>query len=215
MFSKELNNILDFLELRYLKRVKKNMIKFFYNEKWEEFSLGYNSQKRYAISTYGRLMSFMDDMKAGSILKGSSAEGYKTYRYRIYTDEKVINKNLLLHRLVAEQFLPKENDKQTFVIHLDFDKTNNRLDNLRWATKVEMEAHGQKNPTVIKAIRNTVKEIRKGKRTKLNPAKVLFIRNKLDDPERKTRMKMLAKQFDVSEMQLYRIKRRENWGHLK
>ena len=192
------------------------MIKFFYNEKWKEFSLGYTSQKRYAISTFGRLMSFMDDMKKdGEILKGSLTSGYRSFRYRIIADKKVINRNLLLHRLVAEQFLPKENEAQTFVIHLDFDKTNNRLNNLRWATKEQMETHNQKNPAVIQSISNMVDDIRKGKRNKLNPSKVLYIRNKLDDPNRKTRMKMLAKQFDVSEMQLYRIKRRENWGHLK
>jgi HNH endonuclease/NUMOD4 motif len=191
------------------------MIKFFYNEKWAEFSLGYTSQKRYAISTYGRLISFINNMKDGNILKGSLASGYNTFRYRIYADKKVINRNLLLHRLVAEQFLPKESEEQIFVIHVDFDKTNNRLDNLRWATKEQMEIHNQKNPAVIQSISNMVDDIHKGKRNKLNPSKVLFIRNKLDDPERKTRMKILAKQFDVSEMQLYRIKRRENWGHVK
>jgi HNH endonuclease/NUMOD4 motif len=191
------------------------MIKFFYNEKWKEFSLGYNSQKRYAISTCGRLMSFMDNMKEGEILKGSLTGGYNSFRYRIFGNKKVINRNILLHRVVAEQFLPKENEEKVFVIHLDFDKNNNRLDNLRWATKGEMEVHNQKNPAVIQSISNMVKDIHQGKRYKLNPSKVLFIRSKLDDPNRKTRMKMLAKQFDVSEMQLYRIKRRENWGHLK
>ena len=192
------------------------MIKFFYNEKWKEFSLGYNSQKRYAISTYGRLMSFMDDMKKdGEILKGSLTGGYNSFRYRIRANKKVINRNLLFHRLVAEQFLPKENEEQIFVIHLDFDKNNNHVENLRWATQEQVEIHNQKNPTVIQSISNMVEDIHQGKRNKLNPSKVLFIRNKLDDPNRKTRMKMLAKQFDVSEMQLYRIKRRENWGHLK
>jgi HNH endonuclease/NUMOD4 motif len=191
------------------------MIKFFYNEKWKEFSLGYNSQKRYAISTYGRLMSFMDDMKHGEILKGSLTGGYNSFRYRIYANKKVINRNILLHRVVAEQFLPKEDEEKIFVIHLDFDKNNNRVDNLQWATKEQMQIHNKKNPAVIQQIETMVDNIRKGKKNKLNPSKVLYIRNKLDDPNRKTRMKMLAKQFDVSEMQLYRIKRRENWGHLK
>jgi HNH endonuclease/NUMOD4 motif len=191
------------------------MIKFFYNEKWKEFSLGYNSQKRYAISTYGRLMSFMDNIKDGDILKGSLTSGYNSFRYRIYANKKVINRNILLHRVVAEQFLPNENEEKIFVIHLDFDKNNNRVENLRWATKEQMEVHNKKNPAVIQSISNMVEDIHQGKRNKLNPSKVLFIRNKLDDPNRKTRMKMLAKQFEVSEMQLYRIKRRENWGHLE
>jgi hypothetical protein len=191
------------------------MIKFFYNEKWKEFSLGYNSQKRYAISSYGRLMSFLDNMKDGEILKGSITGGYNSFRYRIYADKTVINRNILLHRVVAEQFLPNDDEQKTFVIHLDFDKNNNRVENLQWATQEQVQVHNQKNPTVIQSISNMVEDIRQGKRNKLNPSKVLFIRNKLDDPKRKTRMKMLAKQFDVSEMQLYRIKRRENWGHLK
>ena len=192
------------------------MVKFFYKEKWSEFSLGYKSQKRYAISTFGRLMSFMDDMKKdGEILKGSLTGGYNSFRYRIYADRKIINRNILLHRIVAEQFLPKENDEQAFVIHLDFDKNNNRVENLKWVTKEQMYAHGQKSPAVIEAISNMVADIHKGKRYKLNPSKVLFIRNKLDTNERKTRMRILAKQFGVSEMQLYRIRRRENWGHLK
>ncbi|MEY4539950.1 MAG: hypothetical protein RLZZ306_1707 [Bacteroidota bacterium] len=191
------------------------MIKFFYNEKWKEFSLGYKSQKRYAISTYGRLMSFMDNFKDGEILKGSLTGGYNSFRYRIYGGKKILNRNILFHRVVAEQFLPNDDEEKVFVIHLDFDKNNNRVENLRWATKEEMQAHGQKSPAVIQAISNMVDHIHTGQRFKLNPSKVLFIRGKLDDPNRKTRMKMLAKQFDVSEMQLYRIKRRENWGHLK
>ncbi len=190
------------------------MIKNYYNEKWQEFSLGYDSQKRYAISTYGRLVSFMDKIKDGEILKGSLTSGYNSFRYRIFANKKVINKNILLHRIVAEQFLPRENEEHKFVIHLDFDKNNNRIENLKWATKEQSELHNRKNPDVIQAISNMVDDIRKGKRNKLNPSKVLFIREKLDDPNRKTRMRILAKQFDVSEMQLYRIKRRENWGHV-
>jgi hypothetical protein len=41
-----------------------------------------------------------------------------------------------------------------------------------------------------------------------------MIKRKLSDPKRKTRMKMIAKQFGISEMQLYRIKTGENWGHV-
>ena len=191
------------------------MIKFFYNEQWKEFNLGYDSPKRYVISNYGRLVSFMDDIKEGTVLKGNNTGGYLVFRYKTYSEKKVFSKHKLFHRLVAEQFIPKESEEQAFVIHLDFDKMNNHVDNLRWVTKEQMFAHGQKSPAVIQAISNMVEHIHTGQRFKLNPSKVLFIRNKLDDPHRKTRMKMLAKQFGVSEMQLYRIKRRENWGHLK
>jgi len=42
---------------------------------------------------------------------------------------------------------------------------------------------------------------------------VRLIRKKIN--EGKTRMKMIAKQFKISEMQLYRIKVGENWGWVK
>jgi hypothetical protein len=195
------------------------MIKFFYKEKWSEFDLGCDSPRdsgrRYAISTFGRLVSFIENIKEGTILKGSKTGGYNCFRYRLYVEKEIISGHKLLHRLVAEEFIPKENEEQAFVIHLDFDKQNNHVSNLRWVTKAEMHAHGQKSPAVIQAISNMVEHIRSGQRFKLNAPKVLYIRGKLDDPERKTRMRLLAKQFGVSEMQLYRIKRRENWGHLK
>jgi DNA invertase Pin-like site-specific DNA recombinase len=50
---------------------------------------------------------------------------------------------------------------------------------------------------------------------KLTANKVKFIKKRLADPNRTIRLKMLAKQFGISEMQLYRIKRGENWGHIK
>ena len=49
---------------------------------------------------------------------------------------------------------------------------------------------------------------------KLNATQVMRIKKMIADPERKTRMKMIAKQFNISEMQLYRIKSGENWGHI-
>ena len=41
------------------------------------------------------------------------------------------------------------------------------------------------------------------------------IKKKIWDPVRKTRLKLIASQFDISEMQLYRIKSGENWSHIR
>jgi DNA-binding Xre family transcriptional regulator len=43
----------------------------------------------------------------------------------------------------------------------------------------------------------------------------MHLKKLISDPNRKTRLKMLAKQFGISEMQVSRIKSGENWGHIK
>ena len=50
---------------------------------------------------------------------------------------------------------------------------------------------------------------------KLTITRVKHLKKILNDPERKTRLKILAKQLGISEMQVSRIKRGENWGHIK
>ena len=108
---------------------------------------------------------------------------------------------------MAENFLPKPSDAHKFVIHIDFDKENNYTSNLRWATKSDIEAHQAINPNWL-ATKGKVRY------AKLTEAKVRLIKKKIADPNRKTRLKMIAKQFGISEMQLYRIKTGENWGHI-
>jgi len=56
---------------------------------------------------------------------------------------------------------------------------------------------------------------RKHQGNKLNSTQVMFLKKKLLDPNRKIRLKILAKQFGVTEMTLQRIKTGENWGHIK
>jgi len=62
----------------------------------------------------------------------SSSHGYAS----IYAS----GKNLLVHRLVAQRWLPNPDNKRT-VNHLDGDKLNNNLDNLEWATDAENNQH--------------------------------------------------------------------------
>ena len=43
----------------------------------------------------------------------------------------------------------------------------------------------------------------------------MLIKKLLANPNQRTRLKMIAKQFGVSEMQISRIKSGENWNHIK
>ena len=49
----------------------------------------------------------------------------------LYKDGK--QKNFLVHRLIALSYLPNPDNKQ-FIDHINRDKKDNRIENLRWAT---------------------------------------------------------------------------------
>jgi len=174
-------------------------------------------RNKYDVSNYGRIVSYREKREDGKVLKGSLVDGYPVFRYKQFyrngTDVTVKNKQIFIHKLVTEYFGKPKKDDDRYVIHLDYNKMNNHVTNLEWATKREMELHQQKNPNVIKA-RELRKERKPYKGHKLNATQVKRLKKKIFDPNRKTRLKILAKQFNISEMQLYRIKSGENWSHV-
>ena len=186
------------------------MIKNFRQERWKSFHReAWQDRFRYQVSNYGRVISFVKNPD-GELLKGGKSQGFLTFVACLKNGKK---QACYIHRVVAELFLPKkEGDK--FVIHLNYNKTENKVSNLAWATKDEWVAHQQGNPKVkenkIKRRKRTIKCY-----SKLTYAQATILKKKLLDPERKTRIRILAKQFGVSEMQLYRIKSGENWGDIK
>lgn len=191
------------------------MIKFFPSEQFKEIILEDPLKFRYAISNYGRLISFTDSFENGRLLKGSPVDGYKTFSYKLRKGDRLLNKHLFLYKLVAQYFLPKSSDDQTFVLHLDHNRGNDYIDNLKWATRQEMLGHSKKSPYVLEAKRKLVEFNIKSDGHKLTSTQVMLLKKRLLDPNRKTRLKILAKMFGVSEMQLQRIKTGENWGHIK
>ena len=187
------------------------MIKSYWNEEWKEIKFGEDAlKKRYAISNYGRIISFIDNIEEGDQIKGGMLRGYPTLPLRPYGKSKTY----YIHKLVAELFIPKDSDDKQFVVHKDYNKSNNYIENLQWTTKSEMFAHQQGNPLVLEA-----REKQKGRKTqqghKLSATQVMLLKKKILDPNRKTRLKLIAKQFGISEMQLYRIKSGENWSHIE
>lgn len=177
------------------------MIRSFFNEKWEEviFDEGIAETEKFKISNHGRVINCKGEEEF--LVKKYFINGYQNLTLKQRKNGKQTGR--YVHKLVAQHFLEKkEND--LYVIHLDYDKTNNHVDNLKWATKEEKEKHQFSNPKHKATFRRTY--------SKLTEGRVRLIKRKIFDPNRKTRMKIIAKQFGISEMQLYRIKSGENWG---
>ncbi|WP_299060757.1 NUMOD4 domain-containing protein [uncultured Polaribacter sp.] len=181
------------------------MIRSFYNEEWKEiqFDEKISKDKKFKISNFGRIIKFKN--KKEVLKKQTFINGYETISLRQAINKKTTSR--YVHKLVAEHFIEKENEEQTFVIHLDYDKKNNSFENLKWVTKREKELHQFKNPVFIEAIKN------KKTSYKLSEGKVKIIKRQLKN--KRTRITMIAKRFGVSDMQIHRIKTGENWSHVE
>ena len=95
------------------------------DEIWKEVTL---MGKIIMVSSYGRIKGF----KGRLVKLYKSSNGYLVFKY--WNGKHVENK--LVHRLVAEAFIPNP-DNKTELDHIDTDRTNNRIDNLRWVTRSE------------------------------------------------------------------------------
>ncbi|MDQ3190918.1 MAG: hypothetical protein M3Q58_04925 [Bacteroidota bacterium] len=87
-----------------------------------------------------------------------------------------LHRQLYIHKLVAEHFLPEKAEDQTFVIHLDFKKGNNKANNLKWANTKERIEHNRKSPAVIQAVKKLTEFNKQSDGRKLTAAKVQFIK---------------------------------------
>lgn len=190
-------------------------IRIYPNEEFREIIIEDKLNLRYAISNKGRLISFKEDIKFGRELKGGESDGYRLFKYKIVNNGKVTHKHIFFSKLIAEYFIPKTSENQTFVLHLDRKRDNDDYRNLKWATREEMLEYWNKSPSVINARKKLIEHNLKSNGAKLTVTKVMHIKKLLAKPEQTTRLKMIAKQFGVSEMQIRRIKSGENWSQVK
>jgi hypothetical protein len=128
--------------------------------------------------------------------------------------ERTINYHSLFHRLVADYFLKKPATKQTIVAHLDHDRLNNRANNLKWMTPEENYEHQKNSPHVIKEKKERRDSRRKenSRTTKLRVTKVMLMKKLINQGKP---IKQLVKLFKVTDTQIFRIKRGENWADVE
>ncbi|MDY6799744.1 MAG: NUMOD4 domain-containing protein [Bacteroidota bacterium] len=162
------------------------------------------ADKKYEVSNYGRVKSYCYNKDEGKILKPGLTKGFHTVTFK--TNGK--KKTFLVHKLVAIFFVPKNNENQSIAIHLDWNKRNNYYKNLKWVTKDEAYKRIMPRLQEINKIKN------KGliRNSKLKAEDVKVLKSML---EKGIKQNVIAKLFSISEMQVTRIKRGENWAHIK
>ncbi|QNM87060.1 HNH endonuclease [Polaribacter pectinis] len=180
------------------------MIRDLWNEEWKDiqFDEKISKKEKFKISNYGRIINCKNEEKP-YLKKETYTNGYESLSLKQEANGKSTAR--YVHKLVAKHFIEKESNDKQFVIHLNYDKKDNSLENLQWATKREKELHQFKNPVFIKSREN----ITYGK---LSVGKVKIIKRQLQN--KRNRITMIAKRFGVSDMQIHRIKSGENWGHV-
>lgn len=105
-------------------------------EEWKDIE-GYEGL--YQVSNLGRVRSFKQN-KSGHLLKyKSNCWGY----FQVGLSKNGKQKLFSVHRLVAEAFIPKVENKN-IVNHIDCDKSNNHANNLEWCTQKENVRHSVK-----------------------------------------------------------------------
>lgn len=191
------------------------MLKVLVGEKFKDLKLEEGLKYTYAISNYGRLIRYTNAIEDGAELKGSLINGYKVFRYKISTNGKIKNYSKMFSRMVAENFLPQPTEDQVYLLHKDYIKDNCQANNLFWATAEEFRNHFMGSPLYKDGVKKSQETRKKMDGNKLTTTQVMRIKKMISDPNRKTRLKLIAKQFGISEMQLYRIKSGENWGHIE
>jgi len=108
----------------------------------------------YHIFKNGAVLSEGNKFNKPKFLKYSlGTDGY--YAVNLYNENGY--KRCRIHRLVAEHFIPKVEGKE-LIDHIDRNKTNNHISNLRWCNKSENQLNkgvSKNNVLGIKHIRKT------------------------------------------------------------
>lgn len=119
------------------------------------------------------------DNRKGKFLKPfKDKDGY----YRITVSKNGFRKSMFVHRLVALAFIPNPNNKLT-INHKNGIKTDNRVENLEWATHREQKEHAIKNNLCNKNLK-ALKEANKKRSIKILYDGVTY--NSIREASRKT-----------------------------
>jgi hypothetical protein len=165
----------------------------------------------YQVSNYGNIKSIDRLIKHKNINRTSKTKGkIRTIRFctrgypMVMLCKNGIKKMKIIHRIVAQAFIPNPNNFPE-VNHKDEDKSNNNVTNLEWCTRIYNINYGTyiSRRTFTRQQRECSIGINNG-RSKLNETQVIDIYNS------KKSITELAEYFDVNICTIYSIKSKKN-----
>lgn len=146
------------------------------------------------VSSEGRVMSTKGKLR--KLVKHKL--GY--LQVCVFDSKKGLKKNLSVHRLVAETFIPNLYNKPN-VCHWDNNKSNCNVNNLYWGTQAQNIQQAYDDGLIIKGENHI--------NSKLTEKDVLFIRNS------NSKGVELANKFNVTPQLISKIKKKRTWKHLQ
>lgn len=175
------------------------------DEEWRDV-VGYEGS--YIVSNKGSIKSldrYVKNGVHGKILIKSKTpkiyvqkQGYHMVRFSIGSHQKLV----FVHRVVAQSFIPNPDDKKT-VNHKNGIKSDNRVENLEWASQRENNLH---------AFKTGLQKPRKGishHKAKLKDSDIIEIRLPSQEPSH-----VVAERYGVSSSTIRQIRRGDIWRHL-
>lgn len=112
----------------------------------DQFGRVYSVDRVISVNDNGR--QYDKPLKAKQMKQAMHTQGYKT----VSLTKEGKTKGMYVHRIVAEAFIPNENDLP-MVNHKDEDRTNNFVENLEWCTAQYNNTYGNAQKKRVKKLK--------------------------------------------------------------
>ncbi len=151
------------------------MLRPYPNEEFREIILEGSRKRRYAVSNFGRLVSFAEHVLDGIVIKSDPTK-YQKITVRKEKDGKVVRSSIQTYKYVAEFFIPRPSPEHKYVLHLDYVRSNDHVNNLRWATAEEKHEHFKNSPNLKRSMQELWDYNKESDGRKLTVTKVIHLK---------------------------------------